>query len=70
MLLKWKMERRKAEIRQLFLKDKRLWFASFLIAWAAALQVQKDKENVLFSFKWKHEVKALGLGLALNMNRA
>ncbi|GFQ01970.1 hypothetical protein PHJA_002340900 [Phtheirospermum japonicum] len=31
------METRKFEVRQL-LKDKRLWFASFLITWAAALQ--------------------------------
>ncbi|PIN20842.1 hypothetical protein CDL12_06480 [Handroanthus impetiginosus] len=31
------METGKPEIRQL-LKDKRFWFASFLIAWAAALQ--------------------------------
>ncbi|KAI3470732.1 hypothetical protein Pfo_027395, partial [Paulownia fortunei] len=31
------METRKSEVRQL-LKDKRFWFASFLIAWAAALQ--------------------------------
>ncbi|KAK6122101.1 hypothetical protein DH2020_022169 [Rehmannia glutinosa] len=31
------METRKIEARQL-LKDKRFWVASFLIAWAAALQ--------------------------------
>ncbi|XP_051116184.1 uncharacterized protein LOC127241285 [Andrographis paniculata] len=31
------METRKPEIRQL-LKDKRFWFASALIVWAAALQ--------------------------------
>ncbi|KAL3650151.1 hypothetical protein CASFOL_006554 [Castilleja foliolosa] len=31
------METRKFEVRQL-LKDKRFWFASFIITWAAALQ--------------------------------
>ncbi|XP_011091503.1 uncharacterized protein LOC105171932 [Sesamum indicum] len=31
------METRKPEIRQL-LRDKRFWFASFLIVWAAGLQ--------------------------------
>lgn len=32
------MEKRKFVVKEL-LKDKKLWFASFLIVWAAALQV-------------------------------
>jgi hypothetical protein len=34
----------KLEAKKL-LKDKKLWFASFLIAWAAALQVNKQRQS-------------------------
>jgi hypothetical protein len=35
----------KLEAKKL-LKDKKLWFASFLIAWAAALQVNKQRLHI------------------------
>ncbi|XP_068644628.1 uncharacterized protein [Aristolochia californica] len=36
-----------------FLKDKKFWFASFLVAWAAALQVHMSWVQKQESFKEK-----------------
>ncbi|KAK9154235.1 hypothetical protein Sjap_001715 [Stephania japonica] len=40
------------EVKQL-LKDKRVWFASFLVAWAAALQMHMTWLQKQESFKEK-----------------